>query len=125
MEVFVVEDDEICKLHFIRLLEKKLKIPSIISFSNGLEAVEHVNNLLKDDAINNVSLIFLDLNMPVMDGWEFLDVITARSWNIPVCIVTSSIDPYDISKAKEYSNVIDYITKPATEDKIKDVLNKL
>jgi CheY-like chemotaxis protein len=60
----------------------------------------------------------LDINMPVMDGWEFLDEFNLLPKDaLKECSVimhTSSIDPRDIERAKTYSVVIDYITKPLT-----------
>jgi CheY-like chemotaxis protein len=78
---------------------------------------------LKQNCIENENLpdaILLDLNMPVMDGWQFLDefVLLPIKKEISIFIITSSIDPIDIEMAKKYSVVKDYIMKPITAQKL-------
>ena len=63
-------------------------------------------------------LILLDLNMPVMDGWEFLDAFSALDLqkHVHVCVLTSSIHPEDIEKAKLYAEVEGYFPKPLDDE---------
>ena len=70
--------------------------------------------------------ILLDLNMPVMDGWQFLDEFISLpiTKEIHIFIMTSSIDPADIEMAGKYKVVKEYIMKPITTQKL-DVLCKL
>ena len=70
--------------------------------------------------------ILLDLNMPVMDGWQFLDefIHLPIKKEISIFIMTSSIDPADIEMAKKYDVIKDYIMKPITANKL-DMLCKL
>ncbi|MCO5949972.1 response regulator [Mucilaginibacter sp. RT5R15] len=74
---------------------------------------------------NLPEVILLDLNMPVMDGWEFLDEFTKvpPAKKIIIYIVTSSIDPADVEKAKQYEAISQYIVKPVTVDNLKEILN--
>ncbi|PLB17916.1 MAG: Two-component response regulator [Flavobacteriaceae bacterium FS1-H7996/R] len=74
-------------------------------------------------------VILLDLNMPVMDGWEFLEEFISLKpkleKKIPIYIVSSSNDPADIMKAKSISEVTDFIIKPVTEAKFVEMIQGL
>jgi CheY-like chemotaxis protein len=76
-------------------------------------------------------VIFLDLSMPIMDGWQFLDEFTSLSLKtdktekILIYICSSSISPHDITKAKEISSVTDFIIKPVTKDKLAEIVMSL
>ena len=77
---------------------------------------------LKKNTSTNTSsipeLIFLDLNMPVMGGWKFLELFTSEHYsefnNVKVIILSSTIDPQDLAKAKAFNMVADFLPKPIT-----------
>lgn len=82
-------------------------------------------NYLKDSVSKPEQLpdfIFLDLNMPVMDGWEFLDeyalIHPQLNKNIPLYVFSSSISPVDIEKAKNINCISEFIVKPVSSEKI-------
>ncbi len=111
LKVLVVDDDEIfLLLHDCNVTDSGLA-PSTLGFEEATKALEYL------DAEHNADdyyLILLDINMPVMNGWQFLDAVEQRPYSdqIFVIIVTSSIDYEDRIKAQGYSHVIDYIEKP-------------
>ncbi|MDW3502850.1 response regulator, partial [Escherichia coli] len=75
-------------------------------------------------------LIFLDLNMPVMGGWEFLDNFIKKEYQefntkTKVIVLSSTIDPTDIEKSKTYPIVIDFLSKPITKEMLEDLKDKL
>jgi CheY-like chemotaxis protein len=95
---------------------------SLQSFSNAKIALE----LLQKNAADHHELpdcILLDLNMPQMSGWEFLDALKQLNLqkNIFVFIMTSSLESTDIEKAKKYSSVKDYIEKPISIEKLEAI----
>lgn len=71
-------------------------------------------------------LLLLDLNMPVMDGWEVLDALRQHpEIKIRVAILSSSVDPEDQARASRYPNVIGYLSKPLDHEKVAWLLNVL
>ncbi len=95
----------------------------LIIFHNGKEALDQLKALIESGG-RLPEIIFLDLNMPVMDGWEFLDEFTLipTKKQILIYIVTSSIDPADIERTKEYEKISGYIVKPVTMDNLREIL---
>lgn len=97
----------------------------VIVYNNGKEAIDGLRSLVKEKK-EMPSLIFLDLNMPVMDGWEFLDdFITIPNNNIEkvhVYVISSSIDANDFIRARNYEVVNNYILKPITPEDLVAVL---
>lgn len=124
-DVFVIDDDKI--FHFIikKLLLKHNIDISPTFYLNGLEAIEKIKEKI-NQGINLPDLILLDINMPIMDGWQFLDELratkNASEEKTTIYLVSSSDSISDLNRAKEYQDQIkDYFFKPMS---IKD-LNKI
>ena len=122
---YIIDDDKLTVKLISILVSKNKFCEEIQSFDNAQHAIDK----LKQNASNNGVLpdaILLDLNMPVMDGWQFLDefVLLPIKKEISVFIMTSSIDPVDIDMAKKYKIVKDYVEKPITSKKL-DLLSNL
>lgn len=113
-KVYLVDDQSIANFITKKLLELEGFEGSIKDFTNPVEALEHIQQ-------EESSLIFLDLNMPEMDGWQFLDELKARNVRHKIVILTSSTSKLDIERAKEYPCVIKYMVKPMKKDKIGEV----
>lgn len=109
--VMIVEDDTI-----MLFLQKKLVIKekldlSPLTFMNGRRALDF---LLSPASGEGSFLILLDINMPVMNGWEFLDALSGEeaASRVKVVVITSSVDRADREKAFSYPLVVDYKIKP-------------
>ena len=124
--IFIVDDDPITIFGLKRLIHKAVDCDRLTSFYNGQEALDAIVHAIKTNK-NIPNLIFLDLNMPVMDGWEFLkefhDLNLDKS--IRINILTSSIDPNDYEKWLHFKNkshhFIDYMSKPILRLTAKDI----
>jgi len=118
-DVLVVDDDKIvCLLH--KKILKKIRIEDPVICFNGKQAIEHL-----DEQYNKVGsfVVLLDINMPVMNGWEFLECCKKKPYadRIFVVIVTSSTYKKDFSKALEYRQVIGSCRKPLYVENIRAI----
>lgn len=128
LNVCLVDDDMVYQYVAKKTIESTGLSESIIQFNNGEEALV----FFKDNTTNDAFLpdiIFLDINMPVMNGWEFLEayshIAPLMPKDIPVVIVSSSLDDYDFNKSKEFPVVTRFITKPILRDKFINILRSV
>jgi CheY-like chemotaxis protein len=123
--VYIVEDDAIASYVIKRIADDHPLIRQSIVFRDARLALESICHL-KENGLSMPDLLLLDINMPVMDGWQFLDALSSvkNSKSTSVFIVTSSIDPCDMEKAKEYHEVLGYYLKPFTYDKLDEIVAK-
>ncbi len=114
--IFLVDDDPINNLINRRLLGKTGIGNDIEEFLSAREALEKIKLLSQEGSL----LIFLDINMPVLNGWEFLDEYSSLfpNRNDVIVILSSSIDFQDRQKALEYSVVSGFLEKPLSLEKI-------
>ena len=124
--MYVIDDDKI--YHF--LLKNLLKQNGIAInskfFVNGLDAIDYIKN--EGNAASMPDLILLDVNMPIMNGWEFLEEFKKAGLNynkIPVVyMISSSNDEVDINKSKEYNDIVaDYFLKPISKGDLGKIFN--
>lgn len=122
-DVFVVDDDKIFHFLIKKLLSSNNIDVSPNFFENGLQAIEGIKLKLDNDE-NPPDLILLDINMPVLDGWQFLEEYRLLKEKIKkevtIYIISSSDNNTDKDKAKHYqTEVKDYFLKPMTSDSLK------
>lgn len=121
LKIILVDDDEIVLLVQRKLLQRCGISNRIHSFKGGIEALDY----LKAENSSDKTLILLDINMPKMNGWQFLTKLgeLESSANIFVIMVTSSIDEYDKEVAGKYKNVIGFMEKPITAENCSKIKN--
>ncbi len=128
LNVLLVDDDSIYQFIARKTLDATGLTNKIDVCSNGEEAYRFLENLPKDEALLP-DVILLDVNMPVMNGWEFLHAFknlkSPYVKDIPIFLVTSSVNDADINYSQQFSNVQDYIVKPLVKDKLCVVLNSV
>ncbi|WP_295335752.1 response regulator [Flavobacterium sp.] len=124
----LVDDDDTFVYITKKIIEKTNYVKEIRVFGNGLEALNYLKENLNSE-YQLPEVIFLDLSMPIMDGWQFLDEFShlknKRKDKIIIYICSSSISPHDIIKAKKMSSVSDFIIKPVTKDKFSEIVLSL
>lgn len=125
--IYLIDDDKVFNFLNETLIKKeKGDQYQVQSFDNARAALEKIRyNISLPDGILP-SKIFLDINMPEMDGWEFLDEfeqIQFNEHNCEVIMLTSSISPLDIAKSRTYSCVRDFVSKPITSEKLNELLD--
>ncbi|RMA65863.1 response regulator [Ulvibacter antarcticus] len=123
----IIDDDEV----YIRLIKKIIDIKklseNLLIFNNGKEALDYFTAIIQNVSKNAFpEIILLDLNMPVMDGWDFLKKFTQikppnNGFKTTLYIVSSSIDPYEIERAKSFNYVKDYLVKPVSMDEFEAI----
>ena len=120
----IIDDDPIFVFATKRMMELTNFCTDFLVYENGENALKGLLNCIEKNEIPD--LILLDLNMPIMDGWEFLDEFTKvkHEKHITIFIVSSSIDPADRLRAKEYDDVGNYLVKPISQNDLAEILEK-
>ncbi|MES2374217.1 MAG: response regulator [Bacteroidota bacterium] len=127
-KVLCVDDDTI-SLTISQLLLKRTGFASEVdTVIDGSEALEYFEKLFANDPDpvgNAPELILLDINMPVMNGWEFLQEYNPRFAeklvNTHIIILSSTIDPEDFALAKQYPVVMQFISKPLSIENLEEL----
>ena len=125
--VFVVDDDKIHHFIIKKLLESNTINIEPVFFENGLDAINDIKGKIDNGNILP-DLILLDINMPILDGWQFLDEFTSLkeklSHDIMIHIISSSNNIIDLEKAQTFKDLIgNYFVKPMTSDAIKSIFS--
>ena len=126
--LWLVDDDEI----FVFLTRKtilKTHFEGTVSvFTNGKEALDALTPMIGNPGLLP-GIIFLDLSMPVMDGWGFLEEFIQMKHRflvpITIYIVSSSVSPHEIMRAKAMADVLDFIIKPVSREKFIEIIQNL
>lgn len=124
----IIDNDPIFIYGTRRMMKESFSCETILEYHNGEEALE---NLIRRQQTGEEmpSVIFLDLDMPIMNGWDFLDEFMKYeqlvAQQIHIYIISSSIDPRELEKVNSYKAVSKYILKPVTPQDLELVLEAL
>lgn len=125
--VLLIDDDEPTNFVNQLVIDEAGYVEKIVTAESGQEALDYIASVVsKPEA--QPDLIFLDINMPAMNGWEFLDRYklvceTLRGVHV-VIMLTSSLNPDDRKRANEISKVDDFICKPLTSESLENIMQK-
>ncbi|WP_353132060.1 response regulator [Pseudopedobacter sp.] len=128
LKILIIDDDEINNFIATKLIDRITPVAKVFTCLNGKEGIEFLEENISDKD-NLPDIILLDINMPIMNGWEFLDAFEKIKdrigKDIKINMLSSSVYNDDITKAQTYSTVSKFISKPLTTDKIKDIYSGL
>jgi CheY-like chemotaxis protein len=128
--VCIIDDDLVYQYLVKEEIEYTNMVSKIMFFNNGEKAIHFIEQTLdKYEAASLPDIIFLDVNMPVMDGWEFLEAyakLAPRAGKqIIIYIVSSSTDVRDFDRAKAINEVCDYIIKPISSNQLETIFKEM
>ena len=121
LKILIIDDDEINNFIATKLISRIEPVADVFTCLNGAEGIDFLaNHINEPDELPDV--ILLDINMPIMNGWEFVEKFStideSQRKDIEVYMVSSSIDPEDIEKANKLKEIKEYIIKPIDLNKL-------
>jgi len=122
--VMLIDDNEIDNLINQKMIEAASIAENIYTHTGAKSAIEFLRNMEKLEVADKVlpDVIFLDIDMPLMDGFQFLDefekLTNVAKKKCKIVMLTSSINPQDFNRSKKYENVRLYHNKPLSHDRI-------
>ncbi|NJB37206.1 two-component system response regulator [Croceivirga sp. JEA036] len=124
----IIDDDDIYQFTMKAILKKRNAFEHIYIFDNGDEAMSYF--LDHCDATDKLpDVIFLDIDMPVLDGFQFMEqynLLKPRvKKDIIIYMTSSSLDPKDYEKATKLQDIVEYIVKPIEDSKLTQIIEKL
>lgn len=125
INLLVIDDDDINIFIIKKIVEKTGYNVNMVSKANGLLAIEFLKETLAQESFPQ--LILIDINMPVLNGWEFLDAyeelhVTQR---VDMYMLSSSVYENDIEKAKTFAKVKGFISKPLSIERLIELFKQL
>lgn len=123
----LVDDDRNTNFYNTIIIKQMDICHNIIDFQNGADALQHLQgSITTSNETESVDIIILDINMPVMDGWEFLEAYNKLSSDqktkVVIVMLTSSQNSDDMIKAKNYG-VNEFLSKPLQKTMLQDIIN--
>lgn len=126
MDYLIIEDDDIDIMITKRMIEIVSPNISPVAIQNGKQAISYLEHLKQNRSLPALKFIILDLNMPIMDGFEFLETYSKSLYkkfpNVPLIILTSSFDQVDKTHTLSYPFVSTYAEKPLNKNLLKTFL---
>lgn len=110
LNILQIDDDIVNNMAIMRLAKKQNIDANFVNFTDPIEAIGY----FRKNKFDNFDFIILDINMPKLSGWEVLLELEKLNINIPVLMVTSSIDPDEKDKAKSHKMLKGFFIKPIT-----------
>lgn len=125
--ILLIDDDTVNNYIVISTLKRcGISIPVKVCL-NGAEGISYLKQVIEQDISSFPDIILLDINMPVMDGWEFLEayeqLIHPHAGTSLIYMVSSSVYNDDIQRSKQYRSVKNFISKPLSREKMTHLLD--
>ncbi len=123
LNLLVIDDDDINIFIIKKIVEKTGYDIEMVARSNGQQAIDYINDTIaQNKPLPN--LVLIDINMPVMNGWEFIEAYEAMDieQNVDMYILSSSVYENDIEKTKSYKAVKGFISKPLSMERLTELV---
>ncbi len=124
-KVLCIDDDPISVMLCRKVISRCMFAEKTDAANNGENALQYLEVILETEGSIYPEIILLDLNMPIMNGWEFLENyerdFASRYCDTKIVILSSTIDPEDVKKSLQFSTVLTFISKPITVDSLKEI----
>ena len=121
----LIDDEEVDQILYRRIIDRSGLVEELISYRYADEALD----FLRQTDRGPIDVIFLDINMPRMDGFEFLEAaieeLDSSFATIVIVMLTTSMNPADKERAMTFDVVKDYINKPLTVDSLRHIVGLL
>ena len=128
-KVLCIDDDPISVMLCSKVIERSAFAAQTDSANNGKSALSFLEGIIKAETITYPEIILLDLNMPIMNGWEFLEIYEENFASVfidtKIVVLSSTIDPEDVNRTKEFSSVLTFISKPITKTSLDEITRLL
>lgn len=125
--ILLIDDDEAINFVHKRVINKYDCTDKIVVVENGKQALDYLKSSI-DGKSPSPEIIFLDINMPVMDGWEFLEEYQKlkkdQQGKVVLLMLTSSLNPDDLDRANKIKEVDGFRNKPLTSEMLEVILTK-
>jgi CheY-like chemotaxis protein len=126
--IMLVDDDEIYQFIFSQMVDDAGINAKVVTCKDATECLNRIRDAQHDHKLDEIpDLVFLDINMPVMNGWDFLEEyrkVREGDKDPSFAMLSSSVFDSDKKKAENYPEVIDFIVKPISEDSLKNLTRK-
>ena len=127
--ILIIDDDDVSNFIYKKVIESTNSAENITTFERAKEALEYLKDIAGNTPESFPDIIFLDINMPVMNGWQFLEHYQEQFGESlekrPIlCMLSSSVYQEDIAKAYTYPDVKEYISKPLTSQIMNNLMIK-
>jgi len=124
-KVLIIDDDEISNFITSSILEQSHKVNEMKVVESADEGISYLNELI-EEKLELPNLILLDIKMPVKSGWDFIEdfkkIASNKRKGVRIVMLSSSVYPDDVYKAKTFKEVSGYVSKPITSEKLDDII---
>jgi len=126
MRFIAIDDDPVNNLICKLTIEMVASTPEIVTFTEGTRCLEYIHNTYTANQDRTDTILLLDLNMPVMSGWEFLELFDHLTDEVKkvfkIYILSSSVDPRDQQRSYANKNVSAFMVKPLVKDNVVEII---